>query len=107
MVKMHNAKLTEIERAAREALRNDVAKPILKRARELAPSDEGDLRKSGKIAVDDKTVTVAFRAKHAWLQHERLDYEHPNGGQAKYLETAVQEIASPATVLAGVQARLK
>lgn len=30
--------------------------------------------------------TVEFTAPYAIYQHENLEYKHPNGGQAKYLE---------------------
>ena len=105
MVKQHNAKLTELEKAARAGLQ-DGAKKVLKRARELVPVDDGDLRKSGKVSVDDVYVVVKFTGPHAWLQHERLDYQHPSGGQAKYLEQAVAELGIGAMV-EGVAARVR
>ena len=73
MVKMHNAKLTAIEQAARDSLQ-DTAKKVLKVAKGLAPVEDGDLRKSGKVKADDLEVRVVFDAPHAWLQHERLDF---------------------------------
>ncbi len=96
MVKMHNAKLTAIEQAARDSLQ-DTARKVLKVAKGLAPVEDGDLRKSGKVKVDDLEVRVVFDAPHAWLQHERLDYQHPQGGQAKYLEAAVDRSVSQPT----------
>lgn len=104
MVKQNNAKLTELERAARDALQ-DVAKQVLKRAKELAPKDDGDLRRSGRVSVDDTTVIVRFKAPHAWLQHERLDYQHDDGGP-KYLERAVDEVGGPAAVISKTKARV-
>ena len=104
MVKQHNAKLTDLEKAARAGLQ-DAAKKVLKRAKELAPIDDGDLRKSGRVSVDDVFVTVRFTAPHAWIQHERMDYEHDEGG-AKYLERAVGEIGVLAMV-EGVAARVR
>lgn len=105
MVKQHNAKLTEIEKAARAALQ-DVAKDVLKVAKQYAPREDGDLRKSGKVNVDDTTVIVRFTAPHAWLQHERLDYAHDEGG-AKFLERAVDEVGSANAVVSGIQARMR
>lgn len=104
MVKQHNAKLTDIEKAARTALQ-DVAKTVLKRAKENAPKDDGDLRRSGKVRIDDLSVIVRFTAPHAWLQHERLDYKHDSGG-AKYLERAVDEVGGPAAVVSATRARI-
>jgi hypothetical protein len=106
MVTQHNAILTEIEKAAREALR-DAAKAVLKRAKELAPKDEGDLRRAGRVSVNDVDIRVVFRAPHAWLQHERLDYKHPAGGGPKYLERAVDELGVEADILSGIKARLR
>jgi hypothetical protein len=50
---------------------------------------------------------VVFRAPHAWIQHERLDYQHPDGGQAKYLETPASDKAVVDKLADGVRARLR
>jgi len=105
VVKQNNAKLTEIDKAAREALR-DTAKDVLKLAKQKAPADTKELRRSGRVLVDDVTVRVVFRSPHAWLQHERLDYQHDDG-EAKYLERAVDEVGVEADIIAGVIARLR
>ncbi|UFU03438.1 HK97 gp10 family phage protein [Ruania suaedae] len=105
MVKQNNAKLTEIEKAGRDALQ-DEAKKILKRAKELAPKDDGVLRRSGRVLVNDVNVTVRFRAPHAWIQHENLDYKH-DVGEAKYLERAVDESNFEAEIVHNVGARLR
>ncbi len=105
MVKQHNAKLTEVERAVREAMEVS-AKRVLQAAKANVPVDEGDLRKSGKVRVDNMTVRVTFNAPHAWLQHERLDYKHPGGGQAKYLEAAVDQVGAEPLIISGTRARL-
>ncbi|WHP18835.1 HK97 gp10 family phage protein [Cellulomonas sp. ES6] len=105
MVKQNNAKLTEIEKAARDALQ-DTAKDVLKLAKQKAPKKKGDLRRSGRVLVDDVTVRVVFRDPAAWLQHERLDYRHDDG-EAKYLEHAVDEVGVEADITSGVIARLR
>ncbi|WP_282946958.1 HK97 gp10 family phage protein [Cellulomonas endometrii] len=105
MVKQNNAKLTELEKAAREALR-DTAKDVLKVAKRKAPKEFGTLQRSGRVLVDDVTVRVVFRDPIAWLQHERLDYEH-DVGEAKYLERAVDEVGVEADIVSGVIARLR
>ena len=106
MVKMHDAKLTEIQAAAQAAL-VEVANSVLKEAQELAPVLDGKLRKAGRVEVDDLEVRVVFRAPHAWLQHERLDYKHPHGGQAKYLETAAGDQGVAGKLVDGVKARIR
>ncbi|MGF9711718.1 hypothetical protein [Paenibacillus naphthalenovorans] len=75
----------------------------------LAPVDNGDLRGSGKgeingvvIAEGEKNGSikakgeapeaeklegiVSFNTPYALRQHEELTWNHPQGGQAKYLE---------------------
>lgn len=76
----------------------DAAKAELKRvttdlksnAVELAPVDQGDLRGSAFDEVGESGGSlegvVAFDTPYATRQHEELSYNHPKGGQAKYLE---------------------
>jgi hypothetical protein len=62
----------------------------------LVPVDTGVLRDSAIVQEpvvngDEVTVELGFggaASDYAIEQHENLDYKHPNGGQAKYLETA-------------------
>lgn len=90
-MKMHSPILTPIEKAAQQGLR-DGMKAMLERARQLAPKDDGDLIKSGGVRVDDLTGQVSFTAIHARFQHENLDFEHADGGQAKFLEAAASQV---------------
>lgn len=76
---------------------NEAAETAQKAARELAPKDTEGLADS--ISVEEATPRQATpssrvytNARHSVPQHERLDYEHPNGGQAKYLELAVADV---------------
>lgn len=94
-----------IEGAAIKGLRAG-GRDVLKEARDRAPEDGGGLKKSGRVVQDDLEVHVKFTAPHAWLQHERLDYQHPNGGQAKYLETAALDTDIAAPVAKAVRAAL-
>lgn len=61
-------------------------------AAERAPIKDGYLRGSMTFSVetDGDTVTgeVRFTEKYAAVQHERVDFHHPLGGEAKYLERA-------------------
>jgi len=86
---------------------------LLGRSMRDAPVAEGTLRGSGHatVYVDGKAVArsgfggtaptpgvaragmagavvgeVGFDQPYALIQHERLDYRHPKGGKAKYLE---------------------
>ena len=106
VVKMHDARLTEIEQAALDTMR-DTMQQVIDVAKTLVPVEEGDLRDSGKVIVDGLQVTGQFSGPHAWLQHERLAYQHPRGGQAKYLEAAAEQVAPAQVIRTGVTARLR
>lgn len=58
---------------------------------DLAPIDTGDLRGSAqhKVTKEGNAIIgeVSFNTPYALRQHEELDYNHPQGGKAKYLET--------------------
>ena len=64
-----------LEKAAQDGLK-EAGKAILKRARELTPSDVGDSDKSGFSLVDDLTMQVGFKSHISHIQHENLDYKH-------------------------------
>jgi hypothetical protein len=90
-VKIHTPLLSTTEKAAQEGLRKGM-KAVLERARDLSPDDTGQSDKSGFTRVDDLTGQAGFTSLVSLLQHENLDYQHANGGQAKFLETAAAEI---------------
>lgn len=73
----------------------DVVTDIGARASERAPVETGALRGSMTTEVhsdgDEITGEVRFTEKYAAVQHERLDFVHPQGGEAKYLERAALE----------------
>jgi len=93
--------LSMVEKAAQDAMKG-TARKLLKRSNELAPRDDGDLIKSGKVVIDDLTVTVRYTAPHAVFQHEHLDWQHEGGGGAKFLEIASDEIDIGAEVARAV-----
>lgn len=55
-----------------------------------APIDEGTLRGSNyvEIQVDENSVSgrTGFPLVYAAAQHEGIEFHHPRGGKAKYLE---------------------
>jgi len=103
-----------VEDVALKAIRTG-AEAILTEAIDEAPVDTGTLRRSGTVTVGklpdgekvykaaesgtemkdafpnkigkEKAVYISFNTPYAIRQHEELDYEHPRGGKAKYLET--------------------
>jgi hypothetical protein len=83
--------LTLIEAAAQDGLR-EAGKEILARSNELAPHLTGETEDTGFVAVDDLTLQVGYSSLVALLQHESLEYEHPRGGEWKFLESALNEV---------------
>ena len=76
-----------IRQAAMKAI-NDGAEAILTDAIDETPVDTGTLRRSGTVteAPAEQAAFVSFNTPYARRQHEDLDYHHPRGGKAKYLE---------------------
>lgn len=82
-------------------------------SQQRAPVDTGDLRGSVLVTLGDSTIgtglangtftsvtpipdiasggTVSYNTKYAATQHEHIEYDHPRGGQAKYLESVLVE----------------
>ena len=60
-----------------------------------APVDTGTLRRSAVAVVsesgDTAEASLSFNTVYAAVQHEGEDFNHPNGGGAKYLERAVKD----------------
>jgi hypothetical protein len=83
--------------AAGEAGVQAAADVLLEASQRLVPVDTGALRDSGQVTQEGLEAAVSYgredgagrdgqdTAAYAAVQHERLDYAHPNG-QAKYLE---------------------
>jgi len=102
------------EEAALKAMRTG-AEAILTESIDETPVETGTLRRSGTVTIGalpdgaqvyeaaesgsdmrnafpdpegkEKAVYISFNTPYARRQHEELDYEHPRGGKAKYLET--------------------
>ena len=101
------------EQAGLRALRTG-AEAILTEAIDETPIETGTLRRSGTVTVGslpdggqvyetakagtemkdafsketgkERAVYISFSTPYARRQHEELDWEHPLGGKAKYLE---------------------
>lgn len=80
-----------LARGALELAAND----LLGEGQRLAPVEEGTLRGSGEVELevhgDHFEATVSFSTPYAAVQHEELSFQHPKGGQAKYLEAPFKE----------------
>lgn len=86
---------TLLNRGANKGLRLALLN-VLRVSNSQVPHEEGDLERDGGIAIDkDKmigAVTYGRRADtkdYAVPQHERLDYRHDGGRNAKFLENAL------------------
>jgi hypothetical protein len=89
-----NAYLKNVPPEAKDAVNHElklIAADLQGKAQRLAPVDTGDLRGSAFSEVIGMDATVGFTEPYALRQHEELDYAHPRGGQAKYLETPYKE----------------
>lgn len=58
------------------------------------PVQDGILRGSAQVTAattSDPRALVSFDTPYAVRQHEELGYQHPQGGNAKYLERPLRE----------------
>ena len=68
------------------------AEKVLRESKELVPVQTGNLQKSGEVVKSTPVgneipkVEIIYKADYALTIHEDLTLNHPNGGQAKYLE---------------------
>jgi len=67
---------------------------VMLESQDQVPYDEGDLHDSGEVdrpRFSGSSVEVVLHygsasVPYALVQHENLDYKHPRGGKAKFLE---------------------
>ncbi|QMV84093.1 HK97 gp10 family phage protein [Corynebacterium hindlerae] len=77
------------------------AQHLRKEAVELTPVDTGTLRNSAKVTADGNQAAVSYSTPYAARQHEEVGWNHPEGGQAKFLETAmINEAPTIARIIA-------
>ena len=82
------------EAAARDAL-SELGDYIKAESNAIAPLREGTLIENSRVEVEGDTATIGyFNTIYANYQHEGIELNHPNGRQAKYLESVME---SPAT----------
>lgn len=85
---------------AKQAIANGLERGINEAARALeaeaaarAPVRDGYLRTNTSVTMDsDTSARVAFHQVYAARQHEETGWNHPKGGQAKYLESAATDL---------------
>lgn len=81
----------ERARAATVIGNYNLAEIVMDESQKLVPVDTGDLKDSGYVTLPNSRGRIETgyggRAEaYALMQHEALDFAHPNGGQAKFLE---------------------
>lgn len=72
---------------------------VAEEADRRAPRDSGELIESRQIKIDESKLTAEISyggqgglpQAYAIRQHEDLELQHPSGGEAKYLENAVEK----------------
>lgn len=81
----------------------EAAWEVLDMADRLVPVDTGKLRNSWFLEQDGNAFKISYEAiepwanasngiyNYAWRIHEDLSLNHPNGGQAKFLEQPLRE----------------
>lgn len=79
-----------LKRELNEAIRKSIRSVWLE-AIPRTPIREGWLRASYRTYFNEFTLTGILRPEknYALMQHERTDFRHPKGGEAKYLLNAI------------------
>lgn len=74
-------------RAAGEG-NTESAEYLLEVALGRVPRESNDLAATGTVTTDGdgRAAAVSFSGDYAAVQHEDLTFEHPSGGEAKFLE---------------------
>lgn len=88
-----NKVLGQIKYVNKQAMK-DAADDLLMKAKNQAPIETGTLRRSGFVREIKDGFEIGFGGEasaYAIVQHERLDFNHPHGGKAKYLEDPFKE----------------
>ena len=81
--------------AARDHALRKVGEYIRARSVAIAPKRSGQLAASARVESGAGKVTVRYGAAYAAIQHEHTEFHHPNGGQARFLRSVVED---PATI---------
>lgn len=104
----------QVKTRERDAAADGLAKAaehVLGQSQQLVPVETGELLRSAVASVDRDTLRAAVSygvngaEAYAVLQHERLDYDHPRGGQAKYLEQPINRESDTIAALVAAEIR--
>lgn len=99
---------TTIESRVVEAAANgmlEATEALLALAVDQTPWVEHTLRNSGTTSVEingnEVHGAVGFNTPYARRQHEELDWNHPNGGNAKFLEKPANQFGPEMLAIVG------
>lgn len=98
------ARLNQLAQQLPEAVGRELYRDmagVMAESQQIVPVDTGALRDSGEVDRPETSggnVSVSLHygggsVDYALIQHERLDYHHPNGGSAKFLEVPLHQWA--------------
>lgn len=109
------AQLAKAAKGAREGAARGLelgARQVLDVSNSQVPHEQGDLERDGAASVDSTTLKSAVSygrnaetADYAVPQHERMDYRHDPGRNAKYLENAFNSEAGVVSQIIAEQTR--
>ena len=80
--------------AARDQALGQVGEYIRARSTAIAPLRSGQLAASAQVESVAGKVTVRYGAAYAAIQHEHTEFHHPGGGQAKFLQSVMEDPAT-------------
>ncbi|AUM18230.1 MULTISPECIES: hypothetical protein [Rhodococcus] len=86
-----------VEGAVGEAVERGVlmaCEALMANALDRTPFAEGDLRQSAMASAEGTRGVVSYNTPYAVRQHEDVSLNHPNGGEAKFLEKAVNDFGA-------------
>lgn len=80
--------------AARAQALPVIGEYIRARSTAIAPLRDGHLTASARVEPEAEKVRVSYGEIYAAYQHEGVGFHHPNGRQAKYLESVMNDPAT-------------
>lgn len=98
--KQSAANIRKMDKAVRRQFYDtmlEISRKILVRSHRYVPYKTGALQRSGKVKGYPGRYPVVYTSyggsdvPYALIQHENLQYFHPGGRRAKYLELAVRD----------------
>ena len=80
--------------AARDQALAQIGEYIRARSVAIAPIRSGAMAASARVESAAGKVTVRYGTAYAVIQHEHTEFHHPNGGQAKFLQSVAEDPAT-------------